>query len=156
MLNNQVAYAAHNKDGSKAIFQGINLRNVNNVLVATATDGSRLARRELCPIQGSINLILPLTIFVETNRILGMEKIAKIQFKFSDKVVLFVVGETTIIRSKLIDGEFPSTDKQFEKTFETTVFCSNAKLISAIDKASVFFEKNDVPSVVLRIENNEF
>lgn len=160
-LVNQVSYATDNNKDGRQIFKGINLKSRNQKLVAVATDGTRIVEKTLFPFSSELNLILPLFALAELNRINNLEKnlpvalflgnnknkTAKIEF------VAFTLGDDIKLYSQLIEGKFPDTDKQFPVTWAefTNIVCANQVLVSAIEKASIIFEKNSLPTVVFKI-----
>ena len=155
LLINQISYATQNKEG-KQIFQGVNFRSTNNKLVVTATDGSRIARRSFSSLEQDVDLILPLSALIETNRATSLNKVSEFHVIFGKERVLFEIGKEIKIISKIINGNFPNTEKQFVQNFETKITCQTDQLIAAIEKASIFFERNLFPVVSLQVKSGEF
>ena len=156
-LFNRVGYAVLTKDG-KPEFRGINLRTQDQNLVATATDGSRIARFVLFSFEEKLDTVLYPATIAEVARISELEKIEEIYATFGEKKVLFQIGKGIKLSSRILAGpkEFPNTEKHFLSSYETVVKCQKDELIDAIEKAGIIFKKEDIPSVVFRVEENQF
>ena len=156
-LINQVGYAVLTGNG-RDIFRGVNLRTKSNELVATATDGSRIARCVLFPFDQDLDIVLRLLTITEVARISESEKTEEIHATFGKERVLFQIGKGIKLLSRILEGpkRFPDTEKQFISSFETVVECQKDELIRAIEKAGVIFKKEDVPSFVFRVEGQRF
>lgn len=140
------------------MFRGVNLRTKSNELVATATDGSRIARCVLFPFDQGLDLVLQLLTITEVARISESEKTEEIHATFGKERVLFQIGKGIKLLSRILEGpkKFPDTEKHFISSFETVVECQKDELIRAIEKAGVIFKKEDVPSFVFRVEGQRF
>ena len=154
---NQVSYATQSRDG-RLLFQGINLRVSDQHLVATATDGSRIARLALLSFSEKLDVTLHTTTIFEVFRILDSEQIDKVHITFGTEGVFFQIGKGIRLFSKIIGGSepFPNTENQFVDNFETTVVCNRQELINAVARAEIIFEKNTLPSVLFKVENKQF
>lgn len=150
----QVSFAVQNKDGRSA-FQGINLRTINNNLIATATDGSRIARKFLISnVEGDVDLIVPIIFFLEVFR-LCEENLEK-QIIFSDEKILIIIDKNTKILTKTFNEVFPNTESQLNQNIKTEIKCNCNEIIKAIERINVINEKNEIFSVIFKIKDEKF
>lgn len=157
-LMSRVGYAVSTKEEGNPVFRGISLRTQKQKLIATATDGSRIARAALFPLDQELDLVLHPSTISEAVRVSELEKNEEIYATFGKTKALFQIGNGIKLSSFVLEEakKFPNTEKHFANSFETVVHCQKNELIDAVEKAGVLFKKEDIPSVVLRVEQGEF
>ncbi|HJZ05033.1 DNA polymerase III subunit beta [Candidatus Amesbacteria bacterium RIFCSPHIGHO2_01_FULL_48_32] len=171
----QVAYAAA-VDESRPVLTGVQFKTdpsasfghaqdkgSGQVLVVTATDGFRLARKKFKIQDTKLNemsgLILPARTILELSRILGeqsQEEKVEMEVVKENNQVIFKSGRTEVI-SRVLEGNFPEVDKVIPVEFKTTVILEKEELIKAVRAASIFARENNnivkfnVQSSILKI-----
>jgi DNA polymerase-3 subunit beta len=133
-LVDQTAFSASTKE-QRPIMMALNLEATTNKLIATATDSSRLARKEIS-VEGNTKFIVnpPARVLMQVAGLLSPE--GKISLSVTDKKILFSFDQT-IIASRLIGGEYPPTANIIPKS-SNFYFEANAKeFISAMERVSV-------------------
>ncbi len=134
ILVSQTAFAASLKE-QRPILTAINLEAYNGVLIATATDSARMARKELS-IPANINFVanVPAKMMVEVDHLL--EGMTSVNISFSDKKALFTLDKT-VIATRLIAGDYPNTKNIIPKftNFELEVNASD--FLKTIERANI-------------------
>lgn len=139
---NQTAYAASLNEQQKPSLTAINLEAYGNVLIATATDRTRLARKTINisnPVEFSANV--PAKMMVEVSHLL--EGKDSLDIAFSDKKALFTIG-TTVVATRLIAEEYPKTKQIVPNDIRYTLEVNGNDLIKAIERASIISGKESV------------
>lgn len=151
-IQNQVAFAAQGREG-RVVFQGVNLRVVDKKLIATATDGSRIARKLLSATDYDLDIILPLRTVLETNRIVSESKAKTLKAQITEDQIVFMIDENTTLTSYLIHETFPDTEPQLVRVASAKVVCETRKILEAIERTSIVFDKQSLPRTILKIQN---
>ena len=133
-LVSQTAFAASLKE-QRPILTAMNLEASNGLLIATATDSARMARKDIRIPEG-IHFVanVPAKMMVEVDHLL--EGSDSLDIAFSDKKALFTVGRT-IIASRLIAGDYPNTKNIVPKLTNYILEVNAADLMKAIDRANI-------------------
>ncbi len=133
---NQVAFAVSVKENNRRALTGINIQNIPSKIIFTATDGARLARKELyMDILESINITIPAKWVLEVIRTIQTEN--AIDIYLNENKVLFCLNNT-LISINLIADSFPNTKNIIPKNFFYTLTVNSNELINAIDRVSLF------------------
>lgn len=143
----QVAYAAAT-DESRPVLTGIRFQSIENNLVVVATDGFRLSRKQI-PLQSHFsalgsNLILPAKTWQEVARLAadsGEEEV-KMELVAKNNQVIFKVGNTDLI-SRILEGNYPDTDKIIPNEFPTEVIIDRQEFIQGLKAASIFAREDN-------------
>ena len=130
----QTAFAASMKE-QRPILTAINLEASNGLLVATATDSARLARKEMA-IDHGVEFIanVPAKMMVEVDHLL--EGNDSVDIAFSDKKALFSLGRT-VIATRLVAGEYPNTKGILPRITNYTLEINAGDLSKAIERANI-------------------
>ena len=148
----QTSFAAAERE-TRPVLTGINLRCVDNELIAVSTDSYRMAQKVI-ELDNSFdfNITVPSKTMNEIAKIIdGNDEIIEISV-FPNKV-LFVIGDV-LIQTRLIDGAYPDTTKLIRKDFTQELVIDSKDILNAINRAS--FIKNDGVSVIrMEINQNE-
>ena len=133
-LVSQTAFAASMKE-QRPILTALNLEASNGVLVATATDSARLARKEI-QIEHGIEFVanVPAKMMVEVDHLL--EGIDSVDIAFSDKKALFSLGRT-VIATRLVAGEYPNTKGILPRITNYSLEINANDLGKAIERANI-------------------
>ncbi len=133
---NQVAFAVSVKENNRRALTGINIQNIPSKIIFTATDGARLARKELyMDILESINITIPAKWVLEVIRTIQTEN--AIDIYLNENKALFCLNNT-LISINLIADSFPNTKNIIPKNFFYTLTVNSNELINAIDRVSLF------------------
>ena len=110
---NQVVIASSN-DLTRPALTGVYFNTYDNILAIAATDGYRLAEKQLIKnVKSEIKVIVPTTSLQEVLRAID-EDMEEIEISFNEDLIRFRLGEIEII-SKIIDGSFPDYQKLIPK-----------------------------------------
>ena len=138
----QVAFAA-SKDLARPILTGT-LFDIKSAELMTlvATDSHRLTRKDVA-IKGQkeaverISAIIPSRALNEVSRVISGNPLEEdVVIGFSDTGVFFQYGNT-LIRSQLIDGQFPHYDEVIPKNITTSVCVEAEELSKSFNRAAL-------------------
>ncbi len=133
-LVSQTAFAASMKE-QRPILTALNLEASNGVLVATATDSARLARKEIQIDHGiEFTANVPAKMMVEIDHLL--EGIDSVDIAFSDKKALFSLGRT-VIATRLVAGDYPNTKGILPRITNYSLEINANDLSKAIERANI-------------------
>ena len=131
---NQVAFASSQKI-SRVQLKGVNFENNGTSLIFTATDGSRLAKKELPSNCSNVfSIIIDAKVLLEAARMIENEPEVKIYT--TDKKVLFEYGRTKII-SNLIGGDYPNVRNIIPKTYYYYLEVNAEDFLNAINSVAM-------------------
>lgn len=152
----QTVIAVSNQE-TRPILTGVHFIIENNTLTAVATDSHRLAQRKLnmdLPSDTHYNIIIPGKSLTELSRTLD-DTIDAVEMRVADNQALFIVGDLSFY-SRLLEGNYPETDRLIPTSSETTVEFDAAHLLAAIQRASLLSHagKNNVVRLVLNTDDN--
>ena len=127
----------------------------NGVLKVVSLDGHRISIRNLelkeyCPDK---KVVVPGKTLNEISKILSGEMDDEVQIYFDYNYVLFEFG-STIVLSRLIDGEYFRIDQMISSDYETKVVLNRQAFIGSIDRATLLVRENDKMPVVLDIRDD--
>ena len=137
---NQTAFAASTKE-QRLILTSLNLEAGNGLLVATATDAARMARKEIKIAEG-INFIanIPARMIVEIDHLL--EGVDSVNIAVSDKKALFSF-DRTIVATRLVAGDYPNTKNIIPHVTNYTLQIKANELLKAVDRANVLSSERE-------------
>jgi DNA polymerase-3 subunit beta len=136
-LLSKVRFAISN-DELKYMLNGINLKFIENELIAYATNGHKLAKNTVTlenPIENFPEIIIP-------QKAIGL--IAKafegsaidLNIQLSANKILIQQGDLCFV-SKLIDGQFPEVERVFPNAYTNKIEISKDGMLKAIDRVSL-------------------
>ncbi|MFH0906995.1 MAG: DNA polymerase III subunit beta, partial [bacterium] len=132
---------------------GIYINFDNNLIKLAATDGFRLAEKNI-ELDKKINkdtknikpIIIPQRTIQELIRILGddNQQEQEVEIVLSGSQILFDLGHTQVV-SRLIEGQYPNYQQIIPNSLQTQVVVSTQELINNVKIASLFSGKvNDI------------
>ena len=133
-------------DDSRPILKGCLFEIKENVLTCVALDGFRMSivKKDIIS-SGEFSAIIPSRTLVEITRLLSDDdKEIKIILQ---KNVLFVEIGSTIIYSRLIEGEFVKYNHIIPTSFENVLTINKNQLLTSIERATVV-AKNDRYNII--------
>ena len=140
----QILFAAAVGEGRPQL-TGILTEVMGDSLNFVATDGFRLAHRTIkldvkkdLP-TGGFKSLIPKKTFEEVLRIIGEEDSDEIKISTSSNQnqIVFKIG-STVVSSRLIEGNFPTWEKIIPEIFVTRAVVDKEEIIKAVKLASVF------------------
>ena len=150
---NQTIFATSNQE-SRPILTGINIKIKNNKFQCTATDSYRLARKVIelnDSVKEDIDIIVPSRNLLEVIKLLNNDE-DNFEIHIFNNKIIFKINEI-IIMSRLINGNYPETDKLIMNEFELSVKLNLNELYNAINRASLL--TNEEEKNIINFEINE-
>ncbi len=145
----QILFAAAVDEG-RPVLTGILTESKNGKIDLVATDGFRLAHREIQTPKGpEFKSLIPKKTFEEVLRVLEEEDgEVSISTSENQNQIIFSIGQT-LISSRLIEGQFPAWEKIIPDKQVTRLIIDREELLKAIKLAAVF-AKGEANIVVLK------
>ena len=144
---NQTIFATSQQE-SRPVLTGVNFKIDKNIMEVTATDSYRLSKKRIkldTKIEDNIDIIVPNRNLNEIIKLIT-EDDNKIELHiFTNKVVFKL--DNLIIMTRLINGNYPDTNKLIPSEFESKIIVKLNNLLNSIDRASLLTnteEKNTI------------
>ncbi len=120
----------------KPILTGVNLKNSQGLVTATATDSFRLSQKTITiPEYKDFNITIPAK---------SLDEMAKAIDNYSGKVNLYFSNNKLLIQYKnvcfqtrLLDGNYPDTSRLIPSEFPITINFNKDELIDAVERVSL-------------------
>ena len=144
---NQTIFATSTQE-SRPILTGINLKINDNIMEVTATDSYRLSKKRITlksALEDNVDIIIPNKNLNEIIKLMSDED-KEIEIHIFNNKVIFKLNNL-IIMTRLINGNYPDTNKLIPNDFELKVKVNLNNLYDAIDRASLLTnveEKNTI------------
>ncbi len=130
----QSAFAASGKD-SRPVLTAVNLEAREGMLIATATDSARLARKSIrIDSDATFRVNIPARLIADITRL--FEGAENVELSISDGKALFRF-DNTIVSSRLIPGDYPVTNAIIPQNFNYYLEVNAQELVSAMSRVSV-------------------
>lgn len=149
-ISQTVVTASH--DDTRPVLTGVLCHSHEGKLYLAATDGYRLAERQLADTQETIKALIPASTLQEVARVIP-DDIEEVTLLFDDAQVRFQAGDVEIT-SRLIDGTFPDYRQLIPKTTDITVTLQTAELVR-ITKIASLFARESGGSVTLHTDTTK-
>lgn len=134
----QVAFAA-SVDESRPVLSGVWLKPEKSRLLAVATDGYRLSKKE---IKGNFKeeepLLVPARSLLEVGRMMAKDKKEVLLATDRKQNQIIFAVESIEVAVRLISGEFPPFTKIIPQTWQTEAVVDQEELRRALKMAAVF------------------
>ena len=137
MIKHTVFSVSH--DETKQFLNGILVKNIQDKLIFVATDGFRLAKKQMTipPLEKEFSVIVPYKAVNELYRIIQNESNdTTVVFNISDNQVAFKMKEFLLI-SRVIMGQFPDYNQVIPQVSQNVYTVSRKQLLSACERAAV-------------------
>lgn len=139
-LIEETSFAASLKE-TRPVLTGVNFKCNESQLTVTGTDSYRLAKRTVSlNTDLSFNITIPSKSLNEVKSTVLTDPEGDIELYQNEKKVQFIVKDM-ILQSRLLDGNYPETDRLIPKEFSYKLTMNRSDLISAIDRTT--FIKTD-------------
>lgn len=140
---------------SRPILTGIHLTISDGKLKAVATDSHRLSQRVI-PVEGteslSYNLVIPGKSLQELTRLLD-DSLDEIEVAIAENQILFKT-EDTLFYSRLLEGNYPDTDRLIPDSSTTEVTLEAQILLGAVERASLLSHEGKNNVVKLSVKDD--
>ena len=133
---NQTLFATSLQE-SRPILTGLNFKISNNILEVTGTDSYRLSKKRIklsTSVKEDIDIVVPYKTLSELTKIISSEEKVELHI-FSNKLI--VKNDNLIIMTRLINGNYPDTNKLIPEKFEIKLKVNLSNFYNAIDRASL-------------------
>ena len=144
---NQTIFATSTQE-SRPVLTGVNFKVNKNIMGVTATDSYRLAKKRIIldsNVSDNIDIIIPNRNLNEIIKLITEDDNTLELHIFPNKVIFKL--ENLIIMTRLINGNYPDTNKLIPSDFETKIKINLNSLFNSIDRASLLTnveEKNTI------------
>lgn len=127
---------------SRPVLTGVNWIIKDQSLICVATDSHRLARRKakMEQVQEDYDVVIPGKSLNELNKILENTN-TPVEIVITEQQVLFKT-DNVLFFSRLLEGNYPDTDRLIPNEFQTTMKINGKELLQAIDRASLLARGN--------------
>lgn len=141
---------------SRPILTGVNLSLNDGKLKAVATDSHRLSQRVI-PLEAaeglSYNIVIPGKSLNELSKLLD-DNLEEMNVAIAENQILFVT-EDTYFYSRLLEGNYPDTDRLIPETSSTQITLDAQTLLGAVERASLLSHEGKNNVVKLSVGTNE-
>ncbi|MFL2121378.1 DNA polymerase III subunit beta [Marinilactibacillus psychrotolerans] len=148
-----IAVSSHE---SRPILTGVNLSLKEGKLKAVATDSHRLSQRVI-PLESagdfSYNIVIPGKSLQELSRLLD-DSLEEIIVAIAENQILFKT-EDTHFYSRLLEGNYPDTDRLIPENSSTQITLDAQVLLGAVERASLLSHEGKNNVVKLSVSKNE-
>ena len=151
---NQTIFATSTQE-SRPVLTGINFKINENIMEVTATDSYRLSKKRIMldnNIEDNVDIIIPSRNLNEIIKLMTDDE-EKIELHiFSNKVIFKI--KNLIIMTRLINGNYPDTNKLIPDKFELKVKVNLDNFFNAIDRASLLTNAEEKNIIKLEIKKD--
>lgn len=151
---NQTIFATSTQE-SRPILTGINFKINENIMEVTATDSYRLSKKRITldnSIQDNVDIIIPSRNLSEIIRLISDEEDKMELHIFANKVIFKI--KNLIVMTRLINGNYPDTNKLIPESFELKVKVNMDNFFNAIDRASLLTNSEEKNIIKLETKND--
>lgn len=151
----QTIFSISDNDSNK-LMTGELFEVSGNELKVVSLDGHRISIRkiELKQSYDSIKVVVPGKSLSDISKILsgGIEDIVHIYF--TNNHILFEF-DTTIVVSRLIEGEYFKINQMLSSDYETKVVINKKEFLNCIDRATLLVKEGDKKPIIIQIHDSE-
>ena len=151
---NQTIFATSQQE-SRPILTGINFKINENIMEVTATDSYRLSKKRIIldsNITNSVDIIIPSRNLSEIIKLMSDEDDSLELHIFPNKVIFKI--NNLIVMTRLINGNYPDTNKLIPDSFELKIKVNLDNLYNAIDRASLLTNAEEKNIIKLETKND--
>ena len=131
----ETVFAASSQE-KKPILTGVNFKNENGDLIATATDSFRLAQKKISiPEYNDFNITVPSKSLEELTKVIDND-IEIINLYLSNNKLLFQF-KNVCFQTRLLDGNYPDTSRLIPREFSNVLKFNKDELIDAVERVSL-------------------
>lgn len=143
-------------DESKIALTGELLEIIDNSINLVSIDGYRVSFRKTALLNENENIkaVIPGKTLNEINKILSNEDEFEVSLYFTDKHILFDLGDSTVV-SRIIDGDFIKYEQIFSNDYGTIININRKNLIMCLERASLLSKENKKTPVKMEVKSNK-
>ena len=131
----ETVFAASSQE-KKPILTGVNFKNENGDLIATATDSFRLAQKKISiPEYNDFNITVPSKSLEELTKVIDND-IEIINLYLSNNKLLFQF-KNVCFQTRLLDGNYPDTSRLIPADFPIVLKFNKDELVEAVERVSL-------------------
>jgi DNA polymerase-3 subunit beta len=126
-------------DSAKTILTGVSLSVKGNQLRLAATDGYRLAVRNIpLPTEmNAVDVIIPRRTLIELERLLKQDAQETFFMATSENSHILFESAGKVLTSRLIEGKYPDYNKILPKQFERKVWIDTRAFLEAVERVAI-------------------
>lgn len=153
-LISETVFAVSSQE-SRPILTGVHMTLNDNNLLAVATDSHRLSQRkmELDNVNQTFDVVIPGKSLQELSRSFKDEE-EQVDISIMENQILFRT-ETMNFYSRLLEGNYPDTNRLIPTNFNTEISFNVSSLLAAIDRASLLSHEGRNNIVKLAIDSEQ-
>lgn len=123
-----------------------------DMLKVVSLDGHRISIRkiELRSSYEPKKIVVPGKTLIEVSKILSGEVDSEVSLYFTKNHIVFEFDSTVVV-SRLIDGEYFRIDQMLSNDYETKVKINKRELLNCIDRATLLVKEGDKKPVIINI-----
>ena len=151
---NQTIFATSTQE-SRPVLTGINFKIIDNIMEVTATDSYRLSKKRIIldsKIDDNVDIIIPNRNLSEIIKLMSDEDKKMELHIFANKVIFKM--ENLIIMTRLINGNYPDTNKLLPNSFELKIKVNLEKFFNALDRASLLTNSEEKNTIKLETKKD--
>ncbi|MBP5279598.1 MAG: DNA polymerase III subunit beta [Erysipelotrichaceae bacterium] len=147
----ETAFACSDKE-TRPVLTGVNFRAENSKLYANATDSYRLASKTIdIDTDLNFNITVPSKYLNEIYHSISAEK--EVTIAIDAQKISFIFGNT-IIDTRLLDDEFPDTNRLIPVSFTSKLTVSSREMINAIER-TLFIKADGKNTIKMKIDSDK-
>lgn len=123
-------------DTARPILTGVYFYTTSDKLMMVATDGYRLAEKNMSSSKISIEALVPASTVLEVSRLIS-DDTTDIAIKINNEQISFILGDVNLT-SRLIDGKFIDYQQLIPTKADFSVVVDRAEFIRVVRVASIF------------------
>ena len=127
-----------------------------DVLKVVSLDGHRISLRKISlkDNYGNKKVIVPGKTLSEISKILPGDTDKDVNIFFTGKHIIFEF-DSTIVVSRLIEGEFFRVDQMLSSDYETKITINRKGLLDSIDRSLLFVKEGDKKPIIININDEK-
>lgn len=143
-------------DESKPTLTGELLEIIDHSFNIVAVDGYRVSFRKslISNDNADVKVVIPGKTLNEINKILSAETGDMVSLYFTDKHILFDLGDSTVV-SRTIEGDFIKYDQIFSNDYNTVIRLDRKNIIMCLERASLLSRENKKNPIKVEIKNEK-
>ena len=145
----QQTIIAASSDSTRPVLTGVYWHVDDGVLYFAATDGYRLAEKQIMKVKTTIAAIVPVSTMQEVLRTITDED-SQIEVLFDEIQVRFRINDSEIT-SKLIDGNFPDYRQLIPKSSEISAVAERSD-VARVAKIAALFARDSGGAITLSVD----
>lgn len=151
----QTIFSISDNDNNK-VMTGELFEVNGDVLKVVSLDGHRISLRKIALKDnfGNKRVIVPGKTLSEISKILPGDTDKEVNIFFTGKHIIFEF-DSTIVVSRLIEGEFFRVDQMLSSDYETKVTISRKGLLDSIDRSLLFVKEGDKKPIIININDEK-